>query len=348
MAYTTIDKPSATAFNTKLYTGTRATTSITGVGFQPDFTWIKDRDNGNNQCWFDSVRGVNKVILSNATNAETTYANSLTAFNSDGYTIGSDTEGQMNVSGDAHASWNWKAGGTAVSNTDGSITSSASANATAGMSIVSFTGTGANATVGHGLSTAPKMIIFKNRPQAEGWIVYHQAISNTHFLTLNTSGVAVDNATMFNDTSPTSSVFSVGSNHGTNGTSHAMIAYCFADVQGYSKFSSYVGNGSSDGVFCYTGMKPSFVMIKATGLTENWWIMDSKRTPNNAVNKLLQANLSNAEVVDNANLPMDMLSNGFKTRGIDGAINSSGQTYIYMAFAEAPLVGTNNVPCTAR
>ena len=344
MAYTTINK-STDNFNTKLYTGTRATASITGVGFQPDFTWIKDRDNGNNQCWFDSVRGVNKVILSNATNAETTYANSLTAFNSDGYTIGSDTEGQMNVSGDAHASWNWKAGGTAVSNTDGSITSSVSANTTAGMSIVSFTGTGANATVGHGLSTAPKMIIFKNRPQAEGWIVYHQAISNTHFLTLNTNGVAVDNATMFNDTSPTSSVFSVGSNHGTNGTSHAMIAYCFAEKQGYSKFGSYVGNGNVNGTFMYTGFKPSFVMIKSSSSAQSWSILDTKRDINpNA--KVLWPNDNYAEYDETQGI--DFLSNGFKNNESGAGFNGSGASYIYMCFAEAPLVGTNNVPCTAR
>ena len=342
MAYTTIKKPSD-YFNTKLYTGNGSTQSITGVGFQPDFTWLKSRSNANVHALFDAVRGVTKRISSNDNTAEYTEAGALTAFDSDGFSLGNWTS--TNGNGHTLASWNWKANGAGSANTDGTISSTVSVNATSGFSIVSYTGTGSNATVGTGLGSAPKMILFKNRPQAEGWIVYHQAISNTHFLTLNSNGTAVDNATMFNDTSPTSSVFSVGSNHGTNGPSHAMIAYCFAEVKGFSKFGSYVGNGSTDGTFVYTGFKPSFVMVKRTDTGDNWLIKDIKRDPINQMEKRIFPNLSNAEDTG-AGGNYDFLSNGFKLRESDAIGNASGGTYIYMAFAEQPLVGDN--PATAR
>ena len=342
MAYTTIKKPSD-YFNTKLYTGNGSTQSITGVGFQPDFTWLKSRSNANVHALFDAVRGVTKRISSNDNTAEYTEAGALTAFDSDGFSLGNWTS--TNGNGHTLASWNWKANGAGSANTDGTISSTVSVNATSGFSIVSYTGTGSNATVGTGLGSAPKMILFKNRPQAEGWIVYHQAISNTHFLTLNSNGTAVDNATMFNDTSPTSSVFSVGSNHGTNGPSHAMIAYCFAEVKGFSKFGSYTGNGSADGTFVYTGFKPSFVMVKRTDTGDNWLIKDIKRDPINQMEKRIFPNLSNAEDTG-AGGNYDFLSNGFKLRESDAIGNASGGTYIYMAFAEQPLVGDN--PATAR
>jgi hypothetical protein len=339
-----IDKPSD-YFNTKLYTGTGATHNITGVGFQPDWVWIKQRGGTTWHNLYDAVRGVTKAIASNDTYQEDTRATGLTAFGSDGFTVGSDSN--ANGSSNTYASWNWKAGGTASSNTDGSITSSVSANTTSGFSIVSYTGTGANATVGHGLGSAPRMMIFKNRDEgAEGWFVYHESIGNTKKLLLDETGAATTSSTFFQDTSPTSSIITLGSNHGCNGPD-AMICYAFAEKQGYSKFGSYTGNGSTDGTFVYTGFKPAFVIMKRTDTTENWLIKDSVRDSFNVADKRLFANLSQAEGTS-ANGSIDILSNGFKQRGSDIITNASNGTYIYMAFASSPFTTSSGVPTTAR
>ena len=278
MAYTTINK-SSLHMNTKLYTGNAsAGHAITGVGFQPDWVWIKDRGSNSNHHLFDAVRGVTKDIISNSSNAQGTDAQKLTAFGADGFTVG--TNGNVNGSSANMVSWNWKAGtGQGSSNTDGSI--------------------------------------------------------NTTYTSVNT-------------TTPTSSLFYVGTADGTNKSSSNMIAYCFAEKTGYSKFGSYTGNGNADGKFIYTGFKPAFVLFKGSTIAENWWMFDTKRSESNVANDGLIASTSNSEYSNNATFKIDILSNGFKMRSTDSFANSSGNTYIFMCFAEAPLVGSNNVPCTAR
>jgi len=333
-----IDKPSD-YFNTVLYTGNSSTQSITGVEFQPDFTWIKARNQAYNHFLFDAVRGVQKRIKTNSTDAESTVTG-LTSFDTDGFGLGSNVD--MNGSGVNFESWNWKAGGTASSNTDGSITSSVSANQDAGFSIVSYTGTETNATVGHGLGSAPRMILFKRYGTTGNWGVYHESLGNTKGLFLNTTDAESTESTYWNNTSPTSSVFSLGgSSLGNKSTS--MIAYCFAEKQGFSKFGSYTGNGSTDGTFVYTGFKPAFVIFKRSSGTGNWQLLDNKRLGYNVENRTIYPNSSIAEQDED---DADLLSNGFKLRTTTGAHNTAGGNYIYMAFAEEPLVGDN--PATAR
>jgi hypothetical protein len=342
MAYTTIKKPSD-YFNTKLYTGNGTTdTAQTGVGFQPDWTWIKARSIGYDNNLFDVVRGSTKRLIANATTAETTQTEMIKSFDSDGFTLGNDAG--VNANTETFASWNWLADNTSgSSNTDGSITSTVSANTTSGFSIVSYTGTGSNATVGHGLGVVPKMIIVKQRSGAGDWTVYNSNIGNTNFLRLNGTLASTPQSTYWNNTTPTSSVFSVGSAGDVNTSSGTHIAYCFAEKKGFSKFGSYTGNGNADGTFVYTGFKPAFVMGKATSGNENWFMNDNKRLGYNDKNYRLYPNLSNNEATD---INMDILSNGFKLNSTNGNSNGSGITYIYMAFAEEPLVGDN--PATAR
>jgi len=341
MAYTTIKKPSD-YFNTVLYTGNGSTQSITGVGFQPDWVWMKDRDSGTlHHVLVDAVRGTTKAIYSNLTASEENQSGSLTAFNSDGFSIGNMND--VNINGDNFVSWNWLGANGTASNTDGNTASTVSVNTTSGFSIVSYTGTGANATVGHGLGVAPKMIIIKNRIDAVNWEVGHDSIGWTKKLRLNTTDAeTVDNGA-FNDTAPTSSVFSLGNNGTSNGSGDNMIAYCFAEVKGFSKFGSYVGNLNDDGPFVYTGFKPAWVMVKDATTGEDWFMYDNRR-PSYNYNHYLRANTNGTEVTtDNW---VDFLSNGFKLRKGQTGTNSSGDTYIYMAFAEEPLVGDN--PATAR
>jgi len=330
-------------FNTVLYNGSASTQNITGVNFQPDLVWIKTRSHAESHQLVDQVRGATKALMSNETSAEATYANGLSAFLSDGFTLPGGNN-RYSDTGYTYVSWNWKAGGTGVSNTDGSITSTVSANTTSGFSIVKWTGTGANGTIGHGLGVAPKMIIVKANA-VKDWMVGHNSMGWTKYINLNTTSASSTASTVWQDTAPTSSVFSVGSSSDVNTSSTSMIAYCFAEKKGFSKFGSYTGNGSADGTFVYTGFKPAFVIIKRTDDVHNWWIWDNKRDPSNLVDQYLYANLSNAEGTDTWG---DFLSNGFKLRMNFSSGNASGGTYIYMAFAENPLVGTNNIPATAR
>ena len=335
-----INKPDE-YFNTLLWTGNSTDNRvITGVGFQPDWVWIKNRDAAEQNKLYDAVRGATKNIYSNLTNAEGTDANSLKSFDSDGFTLG--TEGSLNASGQDIVGWNWKANGSGVSNTDGSITSTVSANTTSGFSIVSYTGTGANATVGHGLGIAPKFLIVKNRSSATSWGV--QTSTGAGFeMNLNNDEAQTATSVYWNSTNPTSSVFSVGTNAATNNSGDNMIAYCFAEVKGFSKFGSYTGNGSTDGAFIYTGFKPAWLMVKRTDIGDGWTIVDNKRNTYNLVTQRLQAQVSDAESALDL---IDFTSNGFKNRNNFVSWNSSGGTYIYMAFAEEPLVGDN--PATAR
>ena len=345
MAYTDIDKPTD-YFNTKLYTGNGGTNAITGVGFQPDWVWIKQRDIAENHMIYDSVRGATKDIRSDGTYAENTNAQSLQSFNSDGFTLGNLDN--VNKNSGSFASWNWLAGGTGSSNTDGSITSTVSANTTSGFSIVSYTGNGsAGATVGHGLgNVVPKMIIIKGRGTTYNWVVGHNSLSTNwgKYLTLSTTD-AVETATnIFNDTAPTSSLFSLGTALGVNTSSSTYIAYCFSEKKGFSKFGSYTGNGNADGTFVYTGFSPSFVMVKKTNGTGNWVMFDNKRNTFNVVDKRLVANLSDDEGTSDR---LDFLSNGWKFRSTATNVNGS-DSYIYMCFASEPFTTSTGIPCTAR
>ena len=346
MAYTAINK-STSYFNTVTYTGNASTRSITGVGFQPDWCWFKSRGDTNGNMFYDAVRGATKVLVSNATNAEATESNGLSAFDSDGFSIGS-AAGE-NANNQPIVAWNWKANGTGSANTDGTINSTVSVNQTAGFSIVKYTGNATSgATIGHGLGAVPKMIITKNRDEGGGnqdWCVYHVSVGANKGMFLNLQNSPDTNAKYFNDTTPTSSVFTVGNNLGTNGSGDNMIAYCFAEKSGYSKFGTYTGNGNTDGTFVYTGFKPKFVMYKRYSASGNdWVIVDYKRPGYNVNNKELYANLNSAEGTTDL---LDTLSNGFKLRRTHASANADGSTYLYMAFGQS-LVGSNNIPNNAR
>ena len=344
MAYTTINKGSS-YFNSVLYTGNGVGgTNITGVGFQPDLVWIKRRSATEFHVWNDAVRGVPKNIYSNSTNAEDS-GSLMSAIISDGFTV--QTDGSVNFNGSTYVAWNWLANNTSGStNTSGSITSTVAANTTAGFSIVKYTGTGANATVGHGLGVAPSMIIVKRRDSTANWFVYHASIGNNGYVMLNlTDAKDQPNSTVWNNTSPTSSLFSLGTSSGPNASGGTYIAYCFAEVKGFSKFGSYTGNGSTDGTFVYTGFKPAFVLLKSSSAAYNWHMFDSKRNTYNVVTADLLPNASNAE--DNGNNVIDFLSNGFKLRIASAGWNDAN-TYIYMAFAENPFVSSTLIPTTAR
>jgi hypothetical protein len=339
MAYITF-QPSD-YFNTKLYTG--ANKSVTGVGFQPDWVWIKQRNNASSAL-FDAVRGATKFVESNSNNAEVTDATTLTAFGSDGFTLGADSSGYVGGSSQTTVSWNWKANGQGSSNTDGTInTTYTSANTTSGMSIVKWTGTGSNGTIGHGLGVAPKMIMVKNLATTDSWNVYHESIGNGRRLFLDTSGAESTTSDAWNSTSPTTSVFSVGTNTGTNKSGDALIAYCFAEKKGFSKFGKYFGNGSANGTFVYTGFQPGLVIVKDRD-SNQWQMFDSKRGVNGAMG-FVYPDSSEAET---ATVPMDIVSNGFKFRDASGARNGNGEQFTYLAIAEHPLVSSNGVPATAR
>ncbi len=349
MAYTTINK-STDYFNTKLYTGTGAPQSITGVGHQPDLVWIKKRagSTATSHTLTDVVRGVNKQIFTDDTAAEESYTSVLTSFDSDGFSL--STAGLINASSDTYVAWNWKAGTTSGITTDGNTTitpSSYSFNQTANFSILKFTGNGVEgAKLAHGLGTTPAMVIIKRTSTTGDWVVYHKNLTATKNLFLNYTSAETARSPNGYIYSPDATNITL-SNHGdVNNNGVTTVAYCFAEKQGYSKFGSYTGNGNADGTFVYTGFKPAFVMIKrAVGGTDNWVIYDNKRIGFNQSNYNMVAN-SNS--VENTGIPIDILSNGFKARASEGNTNASGNTYIYMAFAEAPLVGDNNVPCTAR
>ena len=346
MAYTTVNK-STDYFNTLLYTGNNTDgRAITGVGFQPDWVWIKGRNAALDHEVFDPVRGATKYIATNATNAEATNSNRLQSFDTDGFTLGDSTSVNKNYN---YVSWNWKAGtGQGSSNTDGSInTTYTSVNTTAGISISSYTGTGATATVGHGLGVAPKVVLIKGTSNTGSWGMYHSSIGETKKIILNSNAAEASSGWM-NNTAPTSSVFTVINDADVGSNGYTYVAYCFAEKPGFSKFGKYVGNSLADGAFVYTGFKPAFVMLKYVSPTSgvgNWGMHDGVRDVDNPVQKGL---IANGSAVEDTHDFMDIVSNGFKLRSTSSNRNESGSTYIYMAFAEAPLVGTNNVPATAR
>ena len=348
MAYSSIAKPTD-YFNTKLYTANATSGhAITGIGHQPDWLWIKQRSNTYNHEVFDSVRGATKRLLPNDTDAETTVSG-VTSFDSDGFTLG-DAYNANKDSGDSIVAWSWKAGGSASSNGDGSVTSSVSANTTAGFSICTWTATGSAHTVGHGLGVAPSLIIVKKRHEANSWLVYHDkntSAPETDYLELQSTAATADYP-VWNDTAPTSSVFSIGTWSG-NDASGTLVGYCFAEKKGYSKMGAY--RGSSGNSFIYTGFKPAFLLVKSNSYSSgNWRIYDNKRSTSgfNVIDDSLRPNTTAAEIDETS---VDFLSNGFKYRANVTDADSGGTDYIYYAVAESPFVGNDSgtaVPVTAR
>jgi len=341
VALNTYNLPTSTITNgagymaATLYTGTGSNLSVSnavnGISYQPDLVWIKNRNSTQSHCLYDSVRGATKQLNSNNTGAEGTYAG-VSSFDSGGFSVGT---ADNNTNTYTYVAWQWKAGTTSASNTNGSITSTVSVGATQGFSVVTYTGTGANATVGHGLGVAPSMIIVKSRDVAGvSWNVYHISLGNTKSIYLNLTNAPDTNAGFWNNTSPTSSVFSVGTIVDTNQSTKNFVAYCFSAVAGYSAFGLYTGNGSADGPFVYLGFRPRWILVKCSSASvTNWHLQDTSRAPYNVENALLFPNLSNAET---SGATLDGLSNGFKLRDTNADYNGSGQTFIYMAFAENP------------
>ena len=345
MAYTAINK-STDYFNNKTWTGTGSSNALTGLGHQTDFAWIKQRSGTTDHHLYDVLRGVTKALASNATDTETTKSTGLTAFGSDGFTLGAD--GGVNGSSNTYVGWSWKAGGTGSANTNGSINSTVSVNTTAGFSIVKFVGNSTSgATVGHGLGVAPKLVIIKSRDTAYSWRSYHASLGATKYIELDASSASATASNFMNNTAPTNSVFYLGNGDTPNKNGDNYIAYCFAEKVGYSKIGKYIGNGNANGTFVYTGFAPKFVLLKRDG-ADGWWLVDDKQAnpyPNPNV-RMLVANTTGA---DNTSVSpfIDIYSNGFKLRSTWAGVNDNGANYIYYAIGQS-LVGSNNVPCTAR
>jgi len=317
-----------------LYTGNNTSLSVTGLEFSPDFVWLKARSEARSNFLFDVIRGTGEWLKSDGTDAETTDVNTLTSFDTNGFSLGSSSKTNNNTI--TYAGWCWDAGSSTVTNTDGSLTSSVRANPTAGFSIATYTGNAVSgATFGHGLGVAPEMVIIKRRNDTRQWAVGHQYADPTWNLNLILNGT---NGTIgqacWNATAPTSSVVTLGTTVNVNGLGDTYVAYCFAPVEGYSAFGSYIGNGSTDGPFVYTGFRPRYVLIKRTDTTEHWVIQDTARSTKNIATEYLLANTSGAE--GNSDI-LDILSNGFKQRNTFASNNASGGTYIYAAFAENPI-----------
>jgi hypothetical protein len=333
--YTTIDNPGL-FFNTVLYSGTGSSNSVTGVGFQPDWTWIKQRNGTTHHFIYDAVRGATNTIYTSATSADAVQSQGLTAFGTDGFTVGTNTGvNGAGGTGGTYAAWNWLGANGTVSNSDGSITSTVSANQTAGFSIVTYTSnsTSSNETVGHGLGVKPDMVITKNRDTAYNWDIYHSSLG------YNANLIFTDAATRsgaFGTSEPTSTVFRTSPSFTTNLT-NKYVAYCFAGKQGYSKFGKYTGNGNASGAFIYTGFSPAFIIIKRTDTTAEWHMIDNKRNTFNTVNNVLSPNTTGSEATTSSN-PIDFTSQGFKCKGTGTQVNADGGSFIYMAFAEHPFV----------
>ena len=355
MAYTTIDDPSK-HFQITLWTGDGSTDhSITNGGnsnLQPDLVWIKKRNDTDDNIWADTSRGATKYLVSDNANTEQTYSGNVKSFDSDGFTVGDGN--QINEGSDTFVGWQWKAnGGTRTTNTESGDNPGGGyqANTTAGFSIVDYTGTGATGTMAHGLGAVPHVMIVKCRSVGHHWQVYHHkntSAPETDALKFNDSNTSNDQDYWWNDTAPTSSVFTLGNgDSGLNDDGATNIAYLFTEIQGYSKFGSYTGSGNADGVFNYTGFQPAWVMVKqTTTANRDWRIVDNARDTYNLSTTELKPNTTGAETT--SGMQLDLLANGFKIRTTSTACNSSSDTYIYMAFAEHPFVSSEGVPCTAR
>jgi len=340
--YSTISK-STSHYDTNLYLATGSSKTISGMNFQPDLIWTSNRDEASyHPALIDAVRGGTKKIFSATTDAEATDANAVTAFNSDGYTFGSS--GSFNINGDNYVNWCWKANGAGSANTDGSInTTATSVNTTAGISISTYTGAGSNSTVGHGLGVAPKVVFIKRLNNVDGLVVFHKSMGDNKHMKTDRTNAAATGSNYFQDTAPSSSVVSIGSDTGVGDTGNTYVMYAFAEKTGFSKFGSYTGIGNTNGVFIYTGFKVNWLMLKRTDSADWWGVFDSKRNFNGQRYHDRINESSYAETTKD----VDLLSNGFKIRTTDTAINASNGNYIYMAFGQS-LVGSNNIPCTAR
>ena len=343
MAYSTVDKASLFQ-NNVLYTGTGGVQTISGVGFEPDFTWCKDRTNSYDHVWFDQVRGATERISSNTTGAESTQVNDLTAWNSDGFVVGSGSN--INNNTNLFVSWNWKLG-TTSGLTGGTITpSSYSINTTARQGIYKRTGTASAGTITHGLGGTPKMIITKNLSSTSNWRVYHVALGGNNGINLNETAGDYTDANLWNGPDPTDTVYSIGSSNDTNTSGDEYIDYVFCDVTGYSHFGKYYGNDNDDGPFLFTGFKPSLLFYKRYQTSgKPWIIIDNKRDGYNRNNDQLVIDQPGAEF-DNSHV--DILSNGFKIRtSSQDANNPAGQQYLYAAFGQ-PMVAGSNIAATGR
>jgi hypothetical protein len=349
MAYTTINK-SGDYFNTVLYTGNATDNrTVTGVGFQPDWLWIKNRADTEQHRLQDAVRGATKNLKSSGNGVEETTSTNVKSFDSDGFTLGTDNA--VNGNSDNMVSWNWKAGTTGSGTSTGSGTGKAytySVNTTAGFSIIRYLGNGtADHTIPHHLGAEPHWIIIKQLTGTYDWRVYFRAEGNQKIVRLNTTGTATSSTDYWNNTTPTSTVFNLGTGGGVNADDVPYIAYCFAPKTGYSKMGQYKGNGNANGTFVYTGFKPSVIIIKDADNAENWFIFDNKRPGYNLNANHLNPNDSGSETNSSANT-IDILSNGFKMRATNNGINrSGGEGFNYLAIGQS-LVGSNNIPCTAR
>ena len=346
MAYTTINKGES-HFNAVLTTGTGSSQAVTGVGFQPDFIWGKRRDSSGHHTLFDSVRGVTKGIEpSNGTNAEFTSTDYYSSFDSDGFTIAAGTSGAGNGSSQTAVQWCWKAASSNASNSNGDVTSTVRANTTSGFSIVKWTapGSGSAINVGHGLGAVPKVLITKSLGSGSSitaWYTYFSVLGNSKTAYLNNTDAPVSNSNIWDATTPTSTVFK----HNSGSDNIDYIAYCFAEIKGFSKFGIYRGNGSSVGPYVHCGFKPAFVLQKNTSATQGWQLQDNERNGFNGANKLLQPHTNQSESDVNR---IDILSNGFRVITTDAGQNTNGTDYLYMAFAKSPYVSSTGVPTNAR
>ena len=345
MAYSVIDK-SSSFMNTLLYTGTGASNAQTGAGFQPDMTWLKSRSATTSHYLFDSARGATEAIFPDLTDTEATNAEYLKSFDSDGFTVG--TNAGINDNTATYAGWNWKAGTTSgVDFSSGDITPTAySINTTSGIGIYHYNCTGANATMVHGLSSAPKMLITKSLGDTSPWAVWHTAMAATNYLVLNDTAAEATGAAMWNSTAPSSSVISLGTDGQTNGTGKNNIMYAFSDVKGYSKFGYFKGNGETNGPVVYCGFKPQYLVIKRynSGASVGWGLYDNKRNGYNDNNRTFYIQSTSAE--DSGGY-VDFYSTGFKLTSSSAWQNSSNNYFLYMAFGQS-IVGSNGVTGTAR
>ena len=351
MPYTSIDNPEL-YFQVKTYTGNGGSQSITFDGdenLQPDLIWTKRRNGTGSPRFVDTVRGIGKAMFPNGQDADSNETN-YASFDSDGFSFSSS--GSVNENTHTYVSWAWKAGGSASSNSDGDITSNVSANTTAGFSVVTYTGNGsADATVGHGLGDTISWLLLKNRDDSENWWNYHIGLSDpsTKAILLNsTNGEFTPGTSAFNPSGFSTSLFSLKNDNASNSSGDDYVAWIWSEKKGFSKFGSYTGNGNADGTFVYTGFRPAWLLVKDTGGNgENWELLDATRSPFNVADERLKANSSDAESTG-SNYFLDFLSNGFKQRNSQTSSNGSGETYIYMAFAESPFVNSNGVPTNAR